>query len=100
MNIQPILANIETLLLDPNNPRFLDLPGWKFVPKHRFAESGVQQKTETLLRDNSEFSLRVLRDSILENGWVPLEQIVIRPFESTPDLYVIVEGNRRIAAIR
>ncbi|MGE0290581.1 MAG: hypothetical protein AB7I42_29885 [Bradyrhizobium sp.] len=42
--------------------------------------------------------IRELWDSIIERGYEPYEPLVA--FESSPDNYTVVEGNRRLAAIR
>ena len=41
-----------------------------------------------------------LKNSFLNNGFIPLEQLVIRPYQYSDDLYVVLEGNRRLAALR
>lgn len=91
------------ILLDPNNYRFRNLEGWHSVSPTRFHEDGVQQRATQLLRGTKSFELALLKDSIRTNGYVPLEYIVVRPYvqEPPPDpqTYVVVEGNRRIAAM-
>ncbi|MGA2672145.1 MAG: hypothetical protein ABSE99_02850 [Terracidiphilus sp.] len=90
------------LLLDPNNYRFHDLSGFREVSRIRYAEPGVQDRALQFLRDTPSFNLGALRDSIISNGFVPFEQIAVESYQSgsTPPLYVVVEGNRRVAAIK
>jgi hypothetical protein len=91
------------LLLDPNNYRFHDLEGYRPVNRARYAESGVQERALQFLRDTTTFDLRALRDSIISNGFVPFEQIVVEAYPlaaASPPLYVVIEGNRRAAAIK
>ncbi|MFJ5746048.1 ParB N-terminal domain-containing protein [Bacillus cereus] len=47
---------------------------------------------------DDEFDVKSVRNSILQNGFLPLDKIVVRPIQN--DFYVVVEGNRRIAAIK
>jgi hypothetical protein len=102
MEIATREVNASQLLLDPNNYRFHDLPGYRKVSRARFAEQGVQDRALQFLRETPSFDLGALRDSILSNGFVPFEQIIgeaYDEFEGKPR-YVVVEGNRRTAALR
>jgi hypothetical protein len=90
------------LLLDPNNYRFHDLVGYKPVAnRNRYAEVGVQERALQLLQTTESFELGALKDSILTNGFVPLEQIVVERFDETENpKFVVIEGNRRVAAVK
>lgn len=92
-----------SLLLDPNNYRFLDLPGYRKVAKRsRYGEGGVQTKALNSLKDNESFDLESLRDSIIENGFVQLDQLVVEEFDKVggKKRYLVIEGNRRAAAVK
>ena len=41
-----------------------------------------------------------LQYSILRNGFLPLDRIVVRPISGSNGKYVVVEGTRRLAALR
>jgi hypothetical protein len=90
------------LLLDPNNYRFHDLSGYKPVSRARFAEQGVQDRALQFLKDNASFDLSALRDSIISNGFVPFEQIVVERYNDSTEqpLFLVIEGNRRTASIK
>jgi hypothetical protein len=91
------------LLLDPNNYRFHDLRSYRRVANRaRFTESGVQDKAYRLLRETESFELESLKESIASNGFVPVEQIVVERFSGDGENahYLVVEGNRRTAAIK
>ena len=103
MQFQQSKIEPEKLLLDPNNYRFHDLPNYRPVPNRaRYAEPGVQERALALLQNTNSFELDALKDSIATNGFVPLEQIVIEKFlpESDSDLFLVIEGNRRVAAVK
>lgn len=100
MKLEPRLVSIENLLLDPNNYRFHDIDAWKRVNEARFHEQKAQENTNNLLRSTPVFELSALKDSIRTNGLVPLEQIVVRQYHEDTTKYVVVEGNRRVAAIK
>jgi len=85
---------IERLLLDPNNYRFQARGDFIRVKPDRFAEPTVQAKAQVRLRDES---LRELKASILANGFIPIERIVVRAIDGN---FLVLEGNRRLAALR
>ena len=86
----------EQIFLDPNNPRFWAEKATREVPDKRITDEKVQA---TALTNIMSYGVRELRDSILRNGFLPLDRIVVRPIEENSDKYVIVEGNRRFAAL-
>ncbi|MYL21646.1 hypothetical protein GLW04_17205 [Halobacillus litoralis] len=96
--------NISNICLDPNNPRFIGkrFSGNKFkgtIPEARINESTVQASALERMLDD-EFEVAAVRNSILENGFIPLDKIVVRPIQDKEGEFVVVEGNRRIAAIK
>lgn len=100
MESKIIKVRPNQLLLDPNNYRFHDLKSYKRVANRaRYVEGAVQDKAYRLLRETEAFELESLKESIASNGFVPVEQIVVEKHEQG-DLYVVVEGNRRTAAIK
>lgn len=100
MTLEERTVQLGDLLLDPNNYRFHDLPEWRRVSESRFHEAKVQEKAFSLLKGTTAFELAALKDSIRTNGFVPLERIVVRGYPTDESKYIVVEGNRRIAAIR
>ena len=94
----------DQILLDPNNYRFHDLRGYKEVKiRTRYPEQGVQLRALALLEETPTFDLGSLKDSIRTNGYIPIEQIVVIGFDSKVSdkpQYLVIEGNRRTAAIK
>ena len=90
----------DALLLDPNNYRFQDVDGWRYAAETRFHETSVQDRAEKRLRDDE--SLIDLKNSILQNGYIPIEHLVVRPYRHNihNHKYVVIEGNRRLAAVK
>lgn len=86
----------DRLLFDPNNFRFQDEEGYVVADEGRFAEKTVQDRAYRRLRTEG---IGELKSSILANGFLTVERLVVRPLAGT-DLYVVVEGNRRLAALR
>ena len=89
--------SVDSIFLDPNNPRFWTTERSRLVPDHRTPDLRVQSKAEDRLESHK---IVELRNSILRNGFLPLDRIVVRPLKDVPDKYVVVEGNRRLAALR
>jgi hypothetical protein len=102
MNYRPDLKRIQVplgkLLLDPNNPRFLEDHAIR-VDEKDFADSEVQQEAARRMRREA-FRLEELTNSIETNGWQPVDMIFVRRVESLPGQYVVLEGNRRVMALR
>jgi hypothetical protein len=91
---------LDQLLLDPNNYRFLDMEQYTKVAANRAHEPSVQQRAEELVKSDGKEELRALKESIEANGYVPVETLVVKPYTFLEGSYLVVEGNRRVAAMR
>ncbi len=89
--------SIDNLYLDPNNPRFWDQQSRRRIPDTRTVEEPIQRRVEQAIRRHD---IEELQFSILRNGFLPLDRIVVRPLESHEGKFVVVEGNRRLAALK
>lgn len=95
-------VNLNDILLDPNNPRFAELGEVVEVPEARFAELGVQREALERMKAGK-FDVAELRDTIKTLGFLPMDRIVVRPWKggkSGVNKFIVVEGNRRIAALK
>ncbi len=88
---------LSQLLFDPNNYRFHDDPDFVAAQESRFPEKSVQEKAMQRLRNES---LKTLKESIITNGFLPVERLVVRKYSDDPLRYLVLEGNRRLAALR
>jgi hypothetical protein len=70
--------NFDQIFLDPNNPRFWTEKSTREIPDSRIPDDKVQTRAYD---DISKHGIRELRDSILRNGFLPLDRIVVRPIE-------------------
>jgi len=85
---------LDNIFLDPNNPRFsLEKP----VPDGRITEKSIQ---DSVLKNVKKFDTDSLKDSIRRLGFLPIDKVVVRLIEGMDGKYVVVEGNRRIAALK
>ena len=73
----------EKLLLDPNNYRYQDSPDFVYADERRLHEAGVQKKAFRRLKD--EGSLVQLKNSLITNGFIPVERLVVRPYAHADD---------------
>jgi hypothetical protein len=94
-----ITAPLDSIYLDPNNPRFVGISS-KWVEDSDIDLEKIQDEARTLLvRD---YEVDKLRMNMEVNGYLPMDRIVVRRFkpELTPAKYVVLEGNRRVAAAK
>ena len=91
---------VTKILLDPNNQRFLDSPSWRRRQERRFHDPMVQEATLRLLEREPRYALGELIVSILANGYIPMERIIVVPHRFADGLYLVVEGNRRVAVLK
>jgi hypothetical protein len=95
--LNPETISIENLHLDPNNPRFWTEKIFRETPDSRVPNADVQLLTLERIESHG---IDQLCDSILRNGFLPMDRIVVRALEGNPGQYVAVEGNRRLAALK
>jgi hypothetical protein len=96
----PTELPINQLLLDPNNFRFQDEPEYVHADSERLAEVSVQQRAAKRIRAEGVLELK---NSIISNGFLAVERLVVRPYrevDGQAPLYLVLEGNRRLAALR
>lgn len=80
---------IDLLDFDPENPRFFD------------AGTDVPPSDEkSIVRMMEEENLDELVGSIGNQGFFPGEPLLVTPNPQSPERYIVVEGNRRLAALR
>lgn len=89
---------LATLLLDPNNFRFVDRSEYKNVEESKIAGAQVQRRALNLVLGPGQSNIVDLIDSFKANGWLPVDQIQVR--KHSKGGYVVVEGNRRIATLK
>lgn len=92
-------VEISSVFLDPNNPRF-----WSEqtkisneVPDSKVPEDVHQLRAFDRIKNHG---LEELKNSILRNGFLPLDRIVVRELVGLSGSYVVIEGNRRLAALK
>src|ERR1700730_11134263 len=91
--------DIGSLVLDPNNYRLQDEEGFRATPPERYHLEQIQRATYQRLKATG---LNELHDSIVANGFLPIERIVVTPCSNgaPPGSHLVIEGNRRVAALK
>lgn len=78
----------DLLEFDPDNPRF-----------GGGAQQKSQQKIADMLLEEPHLASQLV-DSLVENGFIDYEPLVVRKKSEKGDKYVVIEGNRRLAAVK
>ncbi len=89
--------SLEKLLLDPNNYRLQEISGYASVSDDKFHLENVQRTTLQRLQKEG---IKELRASIVANGFLPIERIVVTPYLAAEGQFLVIEGNRRVAALK
>ncbi|WP_435947062.1 hypothetical protein [Dryocola sp. BD586] len=85
---------VDNLYLDPNNPRFFEKN--KKIPLARYTEKKIQDEALKAIKD---YNVNDLVNSIIANGFLPMDRIVVKQIGDTENYYAL-EGNRRLASIK
>ena len=101
--LSPKLVTLDSLLLDPNNPRFAELSENDYtIPESRFDEPKIQAEAFEKMKSDR-FNVSELRDTIKALGFLQMDRIVVRPWhcaDAVQPRYVVIEGNRRVTALK
>lgn len=84
MPFEHIQVPVQNLHLDPDNSRHNQTNDEREIVKHLYEK----EKVDNLLKD------------IAIHGFSPLDRIGVIPCEGTPNHYTVVEGNRRLCALK
>jgi hypothetical protein len=87
------------LLLDTGNLRLLER-GRQLLntPAIEIGQPGVQKRVEQALRETKSFDVHGLAISIANNSFLKHERLIVVKYDG--DKYLVIEGNRRLAAVR
>jgi hypothetical protein len=106
MSLAPELSKISVdpkeLFLDPNNPRLFTTSAERCGIED-IDNPGIQSDTEGRIADPKDrFKITELKESIRSNGYTPEAggYIFVRKLPQRQDSYLVLEGNRRLIAIR
>ncbi len=90
--------SIKNIYLDPNNFRLIHESEQVQVIDEQIKDKTVAIRTFRLLAGDKNQYIQDLIDSFKANGYLPVDQIQVRELPNGG--FVVVEGNRRIAALK
>lgn len=91
-------VSLRNLYLDPNNFRLIHEMDQINVDDSNIKEKDVSSRTYRLILGEKNHNIQDLIDSFKANGYLPVDQIQVRELENGG--FVVVEGNRRVAALK
>jgi hypothetical protein len=105
--LKRVLVDPKKLYLDPNNPRFVTRDTDRRDESTFLDQDVITQTRDKMLgklgagsKDKDEYRINEITDSIITNGWNPVDSIFVRKFREDEERYVVLEGNRRVTAIQ
>lgn len=91
-------VNLENLFLDPNNFRLRNQTNYKFINSKALTSQSVQSKTMNMICGDGNVLIIDLIESFKSNGYLKVDNILVRKHDK--ENYIVIEGNRRIAALK
>lgn len=88
---------IDSLFLNPNNPRLMEKKRINEVADARIRESNIQ---DSLLKEVQNEGISDIIEKIKQLGFLNIDRIVVRELDNQPDKYLVLEGNRRVASVK
>ncbi len=91
-------TNIKNLFLDPNNYRFVDHENYKPVSDELITDPKIQQRTLSFIEGRNREGIKDLLSSFKANGFLEVDMIQLKDLGN--NTYLVLEGNRRVAALK
>lgn len=95
--LKTIMVSLDELYLDPNNYRLRSNLDYEPIDEEAEFQKSVQKRTFDLVVGESKHLVSELISSFKTNDFLKIDNILIR---RRKDKYIVVEGNRRIAALK
>lgn len=93
-----VTVDAKDLLLDPRNPRIIEDPSKYICSKEAdYSDDWIQAETLTAIQ-KGKFNVNKLKQSIKTNGFLNIDSIFVKRYGKAA--YLVLEGNRRTAAIK
>jgi AAA15 family ATPase/GTPase len=90
--------NIKNLFLDPNNYRFVDHENYRTVLDDLLTDPKIQQRTLSFIEGKNREGIKDLLSSFKANGFLEVDMIQLKNLGNNN--YLVLEGNRRVAALK
>lgn len=95
-DIEKARVSLEDVFLDTNNPRFHGENDFQLHNSNGVFDSKNQEVVRQYIV--RKYGANEIIDSVLAVGFIPIDMVVLE--KTSNDKYVVVEGNRRIAALK
>ena len=93
-----ISTNLKNFYLDPNNYRFVDHKDYKKIEDKDVLDDKVQQRTRNFISGKNREGVKDLLDSFKANGFLEVDVIQLKDLGDNN--YLVLEGNRRVTALK
>ena len=91
-------VNLDQLFFDPNNYRLINEKNYTSVSTEHIRDDLVQKRTLNMLCGQKNENIKDLLESFKANSYLPVDQIQVRTLGDNG--YLVLEGNRRTAALK
>lgn len=98
MEAQKRSYNLKNLFLDPNNYRFVDNENYRKINEKDLLDLNIQRRTRSFIEGNRRDNIKDLIASFKANGFLDVDVIQVRDLGNNQ--YLVLEGNRRVAALK
>lgn len=94
---EPFKLSLADIVLDPNNPRISPKPAPGYDDVSKIFDPDIQAKLVDEVYEV--YKAAALEASIIEQGWIPVDQILVWKHPSGKG-YIVVEGNTRVSLLK
>ena len=96
--LAPVDAPFNRIFIDPNNPRIAEDHATRYEKPDDIFDPELQRQLTD--RTFEVYQAKDLHDSIVAQGWVPIDGILVWEHPDRPEHYIVVEGNTRTSVLR
>ena len=96
--LPPVDVPFNRVFIDPNNPRIAEDHATRYEKPDEIFDPALQKRLADSTFDV--YQAKELHDSIIAQGWVPIDGILVWEHPDQPEHYIVVEGNTRTSVLR
>ncbi len=94
----PVPVPLESIYLDPNNPRIAPEPAPGYDDPDLIFGDDLQGDLADKVYEV--YKAAELENSVVRQGWTPVDPIIVWAHPKQKDAYIVVEGNTRISVLK
>lgn len=88
----------DSVFIDPNNPRISPDRSSRYEDPDDIFDAELQQ--QLTVKAYTVYPADDLEDAIVEQGWIPIDPIIVWEHPDRKEHYIVVEGNTRTSVLR